>query len=72
MTRNQTLEQLARDLLHIDTLETRNSDSLDFHEVAVWQVRKALEAAYRAGQTSPNRFGEAGRNAMPNPLKPVS
>jgi hypothetical protein len=30
-------------------LETRNSDSLDFHDVAVWTLREALQAAYVAG-----------------------
>ena len=33
----------------IETLETRNSDRLDFHDVAVWAIRAALEAAYAAG-----------------------
>lgn len=40
---------IAKATLHIDTLETRKSDSLDFHDVAVWSVKAALEAAYRAG-----------------------
>jgi hypothetical protein len=35
--------------LGIETLETRRSDSLDFHDVAVWCVRDALEAAFNAG-----------------------
>jgi len=43
------LVAIAKEHLHIDTLETRNSDSLDFHDVAVWSVKAALEAAYRAG-----------------------
>lgn len=30
-------------------LTTRSADCLDFHETAVWQLRKALAAAYRAG-----------------------
>ena len=51
--RKPTLDELfaaiAKETLHIDTLETRNSDSLDFHDVAVWSVKAALEAAYRAG-----------------------
>ena len=34
---------------NIETLETRNSDGLDFHDVAVWAIRAALEAAYTAG-----------------------
>lgn len=35
--------------LGLSTLETRCSDNLDFHDLAVWQLRAALEAAYRAG-----------------------
>lgn len=40
---------IAQKHLHIDTLETRNSDRLDFHDVSVWGVRDALEAAFKAG-----------------------
>lgn len=40
---------IAREKLAIATLETRRSDSLDFHAVAVWSVRAALDAAFRAG-----------------------
>ncbi|MDP1669538.1 DUF6900 domain-containing protein [Phaeovulum sp.] len=36
----------------IETLETRNSDGLDFHDVAVWAIRSALEAAYEAGRVA--------------------
>lgn len=36
----------------IETLETRNSDRLDFHDVAVWAIRAALEAAYEAGRVA--------------------
>ena len=43
-------QQIALDHLFIDTLETRNSDRLDFHEVSVWGVKSALMAAYEAGQ----------------------
>ena len=32
----------------IETLETRNRDRLDFHDVAVWAMRAALESAYEA------------------------
>jgi len=48
-TVDELLVAIAKETLHIDTLETRKSDSLDFHEVAVWSVKAALEAAYRAG-----------------------
>lgn len=40
---------IAQKHLGIETLQTRNSDSLDFHDVAVWNVRQALEAAFKAG-----------------------
>jgi hypothetical protein len=43
------LERIAREVLSLETLETRNSDSLDFSEQAVWTLRRALEAAYQAG-----------------------
>ncbi len=46
---NDTLNRIARDTLHLETLETRMSDSLDFHDLAVWSIKAALEAAYQAG-----------------------
>ena len=46
---DQLLAQIAQEHLLIDTLETRNSDSLDFHDVGVWCVKSALMAAYQAG-----------------------
>jgi hypothetical protein len=48
----ELLRELVRRHFHIDTLETRDRDSLDFHEVAVWSVRTALEEAYRAGRAA--------------------
>lgn len=47
---NDLFAAIAREHLRIDTLETRNHDGLDFHEVAVWSVRAALQAAYDAGR----------------------
>lgn len=49
---DNTLERIASAELDIGTLETRRSDSLDFHEVSVWQIKAALEAAYEAGQAA--------------------
>ena len=43
------LTQIAQSKLGIETLETRKSDGLDFHDVAVWCLRDALEAAFNAG-----------------------
>jgi hypothetical protein len=44
------LASIARRIMDIPTLETRKSDSLDFHEVAVWEVLSALRLAYRTGR----------------------
>ena len=33
----------------IETLTTRNRDSLDFHDLSVTQIKRMLEAAYKAG-----------------------
>lgn len=44
--------QIANECLDIETLETRNRDRLDFHDVSVWGVRQALQKAYEAGQKS--------------------
>jgi len=46
---NPLLEQIAQQHLFIDTLETQSSDRLDFHDVSVWAVKAALQAAYEAG-----------------------
>ena len=48
-TLDALLTQIAQEHLFIDTLETRKSDSLDFHDVSVWGVKEALIAAYQAG-----------------------
>jgi hypothetical protein len=48
----QILTSIAREYLGIATLETRRSDRLDFHEVAVWQVEAALKAAFDAGRNT--------------------
>ena len=46
---DQLLARIAQEHLFIDTLETRNHDRLDFHDVGVWCVKSALMAAYQAG-----------------------
>jgi hypothetical protein len=40
---------IAREYLSIGTLQVRNSDRLDFPDVYVGSLRKALQAAYQAG-----------------------
>lgn len=44
------LALIARRILNIPTLATRKMDSLDFHEVSVWQVLAALRLAHRMGR----------------------
>ena len=46
------LLQIAARHFCLETLETRNSDGLDFHNVAVWAIRAALDAAFAAGQAA--------------------
>ncbi|MFA5041624.1 MAG: hypothetical protein WC464_08335 [Bdellovibrionales bacterium] len=58
------LETIAGRQLNIETLETRNSDSLDFHEVSVWGLRAALLCAFEAGRSeskTKKRFVETGK-----------
>ncbi|MBT62913.1 MAG: hypothetical protein CML13_06840 [Puniceicoccaceae bacterium] len=45
----KTIEAIAKNYLGVETLSTRNNDSLDFTEVSAWGVKDALNAAYRAG-----------------------
>ena len=46
---DKALEKIAQDELRIETLEQRMMDSLDFHEVSVWELKAALMAAYKLG-----------------------
>ncbi len=48
-TRVEVLESIARKHFHIETLEVQRSDALDFHDVSVWGVKAALQAAFEAG-----------------------
>lgn len=50
--RDAELLEIARQKLFVKTLETRNSDDVDFHDLAVWSLKAALEAAYEAGRAS--------------------
>ena len=44
------LLEIASKHFFLETLETRRSDSLDFHDVAIWAIRAALDDAYEAGR----------------------
>jgi len=56
------LTQIAQSKLRIETLESRRRDSLDFHEVSVWELRDALEAAYNAGIEQGRKTASAGKS----------
>lgn len=49
---NALLERIAFEHIGLDTLATRHDDALDFHDVAVWDLRDALIAAFAAGRTT--------------------
>jgi uncharacterized protein DUF6900 len=49
MSATETALEVAQKKLGLNTLETQDSDRLDFHELSVWQLKEALEAAYEAG-----------------------
>lgn len=49
-TPRQIFQQIAQQHLGVETLENRKSDSLDFHDLAVWSIEAALAAAFEAGK----------------------
>ena len=57
------ITEIARKHLLIETLEERNCDSLDFHDVNVLCVKDALLAAYRAGAEAARASGAATAEA---------
>ena len=50
--RDEMLSAIAREELGIQTLETRRSDRLDFHDLGVSSIRAALARAYEAGRSA--------------------
>ena len=63
VARDAELLEIAQRQFHLETLETRNWDRLDFHDVAVWAIRAALEEAFEAGR----RAGAASAPAATQP-----
>ena len=49
---NALLTEIAKEELLVETLETCWSDNLDFYDVSVWGIKRALERAYEAGRQS--------------------
>lgn len=54
MKNEQLFLHLAQEHLNsrIETLEERKSDSLDFYEVSIWGIKRALAEAFEAGRNS--------------------
>lgn len=52
MTIKTELEKIAKEYFLVETLATRNMDSLDLHEISVSAINAALEEAYKLGQQS--------------------
>ena len=61
MSTTDLFTRIAQTHLSIGTLETRHRDSLDFHDVGVWGVRDALQAAFEAGLAEGRRNATAAR-----------
>lgn len=59
LLRGDEVRRIARDVLGVPTLERRNRDQLDFHEIGVWQIQKALQDAYAAGHAAGLQQGHA-------------
>lgn len=49
ITPEKILEIAQKNFFGITTIETQNSDRLDFHDTAIWCIRSAIEEAYKAG-----------------------
>jgi hypothetical protein len=58
------LTKIANDSLFIETLETRNRDHLDFHEVSVWGLLDALNKAYELGKVDARKELNKNENNM--------
>lgn len=50
MRKEEVLTKIAHDRIGAETLEKRNSDSLDFYDISVWALKEMLEQAYEAGR----------------------
>lgn len=49
---NEMIRTIARRELGVETLEPRHADSLDFHTLSVWELKRALERVYEAGRNA--------------------
>lgn len=59
--KDKTVEAIAKEFFYVNTMETRRSDSLDFYDCAIWNIKEALEKAYDAGQKAAKNQEKANR-----------
>jgi hypothetical protein len=71
-TKQELFTKIASEHLNIQTLEPRNRDRLDFYEVGVAGLQRALDAAYRAGQAELLAVAEALLAAKDNQMETVN
>ena len=64
-----TLDHIAQTILGLETLDTRNSDRLDFHDLAVWNIKAALQAAFEAGQEAGKKTRQTQQKRVAKPTK---
>ena len=50
MKKEDILTKIAKNRIGAETLETRNSDGLDFYDISVWALKEMLAQAYEAGR----------------------
>lgn len=61
------IDEIAAKYCGVKTLETQNSDDSDFHNISVWALKSALEAAFNAGYESLLvKFSSAAPQAIPD------
>jgi len=48
----RTIAEAIAKTINVPTLEVRNSDSLDFYDVAVWNLEKIINIAFLMGVKS--------------------
>lgn len=53
------IEEIAKNILNIEILKRRGSDALDFHDLHVSVLERALKTAYRLGLADRIENGKA-------------
>jgi hypothetical protein len=54
-SQQKSIKEIAKSKLGINSLESRGNDNLDFYELAVWDIKSALNEAYMAGYKEKSR-----------------